>query len=144
VDEPTLPEGRDKESLVRVRVNQRFFRSAVLAAYDFRCCITGLSLTRLLTASHIVPWAVDPKNRTNPQNGLCLNAIHDLAFDCGLMTVVKGRVTISPAVLKRKDESGVKELLLRYDGREIRMPHRFAPDPSFLKYHFEHVFVQAS
>ena len=80
-----FPEGRTREALVRTRVNQGFFRSAVLASYGVRCCITGLSLGQLLNASHIVPWTVDVRNRTNPRNGLCLNAIHDRAFDCGLL-----------------------------------------------------------
>src|SRR4029077_17518561 len=36
-----FPEGRTREALVRTRVNQGFFRAAVLAAYGGRCCITG-------------------------------------------------------------------------------------------------------
>jgi putative restriction endonuclease len=58
IDEIELPkEGLERERLVRVRVNQRFFRDAVLAAYDGRCCVTGLAVPALLVASHIVPWA---------------------------------------------------------------------------------------
>ncbi len=44
-------EGREREALVRVRVNQQFFRAAVLSAYDFRCCVTGLDVKELLIAS---------------------------------------------------------------------------------------------
>ncbi|MGI0086127.1 MAG: HNH endonuclease, partial [Nitrososphaerales archaeon] len=77
-DQPQhFPEGKTREALIRVRINQSFFRAAVLAAYSSKCCITGLSTPELLTASHIVPWSVDEKNRTNPSNGLCLNALHD-------------------------------------------------------------------
>ncbi len=50
-----FPEGRTREALVRTRVNQDFFRAAVLAAYGGRCCITGLCIPQLLNASHIVP-----------------------------------------------------------------------------------------
>ena len=32
-----FPEGRTREAVVRARVNQGFFRAAVLAAYSFRC-----------------------------------------------------------------------------------------------------------
>ena len=96
-----FPEGRSREAIIRVRVNQGFFRAAVLASYSARCCITGLSIPQLLMASHIVPWSVDAKNRTNPQNGLCLNAIHDRAFDCGLLTVTTDlKVKLSPRVPK--------------------------------------------
>ena len=48
--------GKEREAIVKVRVNQSFFRRAVLAAYDFKCCITGLEIPELLNASHIVPW----------------------------------------------------------------------------------------
>jgi putative restriction endonuclease len=138
-----FPEGRTREAIVKARVNQSFFRSAVLAAYDSQCCITGLSVRELLTASHIVPWSIDPKNRTNPRNGLCLNAIHDRAFDCGLITVTPDyRVVISGALkrsLKAKDSlSGT--LLLDYEGQSIKLPERFVPDEEFLRYHNEHCF----
>lgn len=75
------PPGKERDAIVRVRVNQSFFRRRVLSAYNFRCCVTGLSVRSLLVASHIIPWAVDPKNRLNPRKGLCLNALHDRAFD---------------------------------------------------------------
>ena len=69
--------------------------------------------------------AIDPKNRTNPRNGLCLNAIHDRAFDCGLITVTPDyRVVISGALkrsLKAKDSLS-KTLLLDYEGQSIKLP----------------------
>ena len=72
-----LPDGKEKETLIRTRVNQGFFRKAVLAAYDFRCCITGLNLPELLNASHIIPWSIDVQNRLNPKNVLSLiNSYH--------------------------------------------------------------------
>jgi len=60
LNEEELPkEGLDRERLVSVRVNQRFFRSTVLTSYSSQCCITGLAIPSLLTASHIAPWAKD-------------------------------------------------------------------------------------
>jgi hypothetical protein len=41
-------EGREREVLLRVRVNQGFFRHRILSAYDYQCCITGLSVQELL------------------------------------------------------------------------------------------------
>ena len=61
-----FPEGGMRESLVKTRINQQFFRTAVLAAYEGQCLITGLAVRELLCASHIVPWRTDTKNRTNP------------------------------------------------------------------------------
>lgn len=144
VDIEKLPEGRNREAVVRLRVNQGFFRAAVLAAYGMRCCITGLAIPQLLNASHIVPWSVDVRNRTNPRNGLCLNAIHDRAFDCGLLTVMPDlKVKISPRVAKNTVDRAAKEFLRRYDGVLIGPPDRFAPEANFLRYHNEEVFLRS-
>lgn len=141
VETQTFPEGTSREALIRVRVNQGFFRAVVLAAYDLRCCITGLSIPELLTASHIVPWAVDAKNRTNPRNGLSLNAIHDRAFDCGLLTVTpQFIVKVSSRVRKNRADKASQQFLCRYDGARVFVPRRFPPSPDFLRYHNENVF----
>lgn len=137
-----FPQGMTRDVVVRVRMNQAFFRAAVLTAYDARCCITGLSIPQLLTASHIVPWSVDVKNRTNPRNGLCLNALHDRAFDCGLLTVTPElNVKLSPRVKKGSADIAVREFLRRYEGSPISLPRRFAPDAEFLRYHNDRIFL---
>jgi len=88
IPERELPkEGKERERLVKVRVNQSFFRSSILASYNGTCCITGLNRPELLIASHIMPWAKDEKNRLNPSNGLCLNPLHDKAFEVGLIAI---------------------------------------------------------
>lgn len=137
-----FPEGATREAIVRVRVNQTFFRSAILAAYDSRCCITGIAIPELLNASHIVPWAVDMRNRTNPSNGLCLNVLHDRAFDCGLLTVTPElKVRVSPKIVKARKSGAADEFLGRFDGLPISAPRHFYPDQEFLRYHNERVFL---
>lgn len=133
-----FPEGKTREATVKIRVNQGFFRSAVLAAYESTCCITGIRIPELLIASHIVPWALDEKNRTNPRNGLCLNAVHDRAFDGGLMTIGSDyRIRISKQLKKLTNQADQLQygLLLQWDGTRITLPERFQPDPTFLEYH---------
>lgn len=139
-EEAYLPEGISRDGLVKIRVNQGFFRSAVLATYEGRCCVTGLAISELLCASHIVPWSKDTKNRTNPRNGLCLNALHDRAFDRGLMTInVDYRVRLSPLLLSSKDV-GVDSMLLSSHGKLIAVPQRFLPSTSLLEYHANNIF----
>lgn len=139
-----FPGGKTREALVRTRVNQGFFRAAVLAAYDVRCCITGLSISQLLNASHIVPWSVDVKNRTNPRNGLCLNALHDRAFDCGLLTVTPElKVKISARLKTSSVDKGAREFLLRFHDSSVSLPRRFAPEADFLRYHNKMVFLHS-
>ncbi|MCB9421550.1 MAG: HNH endonuclease [Ardenticatenaceae bacterium] len=141
LDDIHLPRtGKERETIVKVRVNQNFFRATVLAAYHFECCITGLNITSLLNASHIVPWSNDPKNRVNPRNGLCLNALHDRAFDRGLLTITEDyRVKIS-SIVKENVQSAVQDYLLKYDDVEINLPDKFIPDQELLKYHRTHIF----
>lgn len=141
-DAREFPEGRTREAIVRARINQGFFRASVLAAYGTRCCITGLSFPQLLNASHIVPWSVDVKNRTNPRNGLCLNVIHDRAFDCGLLTVTSElKVRVSPKLKVGHADKAAQDLLWRFENAPISLPRRFVPDENFLRYHNENVFL---
>jgi putative restriction endonuclease len=134
-------EGKERESVVRVRVNQNFFRLAVLTAYDYRCCVSGIAVTELLNASHIVPWAADAANRVNPRNGLCLNALLDRAFDRGLITVTpEYHVRISASLTRTDNLDPLQETILRYHGQKIHAPGRFAPEPTFLLYHNNQVF----
>jgi putative restriction endonuclease len=78
----------NKTAQTTIRVGQDFFRRSVLGAYNFRCCITGLAVTKLLVG-HIVPWRIDAANRLNPKNGLCLSMLHDKAFDTGIITIAE-------------------------------------------------------
>jgi putative restriction endonuclease len=100
-----------------------------------------LAVPELLNASHIVPWKSDAKNRTNPRNGVCLNRLHDVAFDIGLLTITpKLKVRLSPVIEKRSSEPAIRDFLMRYKDAPLRAPRRFAPDPEFLQYHNDVIF----
>ncbi len=138
-----LPIGSEREQTVRMRINQQFFRDTVLSSYQQKCCITGIDYPTLLIASHIKPWAAsDPETeRTNPCNGLCLNALHDKAFDRGLITVLPDfTVRVSSQLKKEEGREGMEWLLL-CDKQLIRLPERFTPSKEFLEYHNDVVFV---
>jgi putative restriction endonuclease len=129
-------EGETRTASVEIRVNQAKFRAAVLIGYDATCCISGLRHERLLIASHIVPWSEDKTNRLNPQNGLCLSALHDRAFDQGLITVTPDyRVRVSDKVLARTDDRFLADSLLCFDNKAITLPKRLRPNPGFLARH---------
>ncbi|MCE1198335.1 MAG: HNH endonuclease [Marinilabiliales bacterium] len=103
-----LKEGKSREQLVKVRVNQNFFRSTILASYNNTCCITGLQQPELLIAGHIKPWSIDEKNRLNPQNGIAINALHDRAFESGLITITTDfKVRVSPLLFKKKESNSI-------------------------------------
>lgn len=147
VDTDDLPAaGIEREATVRVRVNQSFFRSRILSAYNFRCCVTGLTVQPLLTASHIIPWAEDEKNRLNPKNGLCLNALHDRAFDRHLMWIEDDFVIRFSPKLKKDSEASTETVrwLTSFEGARLLLPRKFAPDSGFLKRHVERCLVKHS
>lgn len=135
-------EGLDRKQSVTQRVNQTYFRNSLLSSYQERCCVTGLSIAKLLAASHLKPWRVsDPKTeRLNPSNGLLLNALHDKALDQGLITLdFDCCVVVSPLV---EDVSPNSELLLAYSGKQIDLPLFGAPSREFIEYHNDMVFLK--
>lgn len=138
------PQGLDGIRLSKYRINQSFFRSSVLSAYDNKCCITGIAIPKLLVASHIKPWSecADGNERTDAQNGLCLNSLHDRAFDKGLFTLDDDYRIVLSSVLKDATPREVYlQKFLQYDGKRIALPDRGVPRVDFLSYHREHIFV---
>jgi putative restriction endonuclease len=125
----------------KVRLAQRFFRRAVISSYDFRCCISQISVRSLLVASHIVPWAVSPEHRANPRNGLSLSRLHDAAFDRGLITIdEENRLLLSAELRNETTNEVLVSAFKRFEGKPICLPKKFRPDPAFLKIHRETIF----
>jgi len=135
----SLPEGIDAPRLSKIRINQGFFREMVLASYDCKCAVSGIAETELLTASHIVPWSVDRAARTNPRNGICLNALHDRAFDRGFISFNDDlKLIYSPRL-----SGDVRKKIETLGGDRLNLPNRFRPDPQFLNYHRTKLFKAA-
>lgn len=133
--------GSNKTVLTTTRVGQNFFRRAVLSAYQYRCCITGLTVPKLLVASHIIPWRTDEANRLNPKNGLCLSMLHDKAFDVGILSISENMtVMVSRKQVFQVDQFFDSSLLV-YDGKPIALPEKFSPHDEFLAYHRQHIFL---
>ncbi len=136
-----FPEGKDKAVVIKARVNQSFFRSVILSSYDSTCCITGLNIPELLVASHIVPWSFNTKERLNPQNGLCLNSLHDKAFDKGYISITPDYdLKISRKLHTSSTDATVNDYFIKYANMKIKLPQRFMPKKEFLEYHFNKIF----
>jgi hypothetical protein len=136
--------GETKRVMTEQRVKQHFFRRAVLSSYRGRCCLSGLSDARLLTASHIVPWSKDKANRLNPSNGLCLSAIHDKAFDRGLITISDNYEIMLSKQLKQNYDAFVVQIFLPLEGHRIELPEKFIPSVAFLTRHRTEIFIDAA
>ena len=142
--ELTIPTGPTEATrTVRTRLVQGFFREAVLSSYDFRCAVCEMNLAELLNASHIIPWGKNIERRADPRNGLSLCALHDRAFDRGLIGFDEGlRVLISQRLKDEADKASrvQRVALLEIESKPLFMPKRFAPDPDALKFHRENIF----
>lgn len=134
-------EGSTVLRLVKTRVNQSFFRTMVLNNYNTKCCITGIDIPELLVASHIIPWSQNEKERLNPRNGLCLNALHDKAFDRGYLTITpEYEIKISTSILSNPNDNSINDYFLRYEKQKIKVPEKFVPSKEFLDYHYHNIF----
>ena len=138
-----IPEGKEKEVIVRQRINQTFFRNAVLSSYDSKCCVTGLSEPRLLEACHIVDWTEDEANRTNPSNGLCMNPLIHKAYDKFLLSVdADFKIKISERLLENsKADMSLFNYFKGLSGKSITLPTRFFPKREFLEIHHK-IFLE--
>ena len=134
--------GYDVVGTTTQRRGQDLFRKMVLAEYDNTCCITGINRPELLVASHIKPWAAcTDKDKTNPSNGLCLNMLHDKAFDIGLISLDDDcSILVSPELKKVRLDSYTKKAIVDLEGHVISMPDKYLPDKELLRYHRDNVF----
>lgn len=133
-------QGRDAVYLTKVRVNQSFFRATILSSYDYKCCLTGIQIPNLLVASHIIPWSKNKKNRLNPNNGICLNNLHDKAFDTGLITFGLDFELILSSEIKINKTKPIKDYFLDLENKKIELPNKFLPSQECLEYHRNRIF----
>lgn len=141
IDLSRLPVGEEKLSEIKRRINQNFFRETVLASYNQKCCITGINNPLLLEASHIIGWSKDSANRTNPENGLCLNSLFHRAYDENLIGITPDYIIqISDEFFGDKVQEVSEETrkyVLELNNRKIILPSRFLPNQDLLAKHYE-------
>lgn len=132
-----------KERSIIGRVNQSFFRKSVLASYENKCCISGLSINSMLIASHIIPWNKDELNRLNPSNGLCLNSLYDKAFDKGYITINSDyEIIISKQIYELENTKYITDNFISLNKTKIVLPKKFLPKKEFLDYHNDLIFLR--
>jgi len=129
-------EGSDVMVSAKVRLGQGYFRKMVLQNFGNKCCVTGLNVPQTLRASHIVAWADDVKNRMNPENGLCLSATYDAAFDKHLISFDENyRMILSKEIKEYFTAEITKEYFNNYEGKQFLLPSQFLPSKKLLEKH---------
>ena len=130
--------GKTKLAAVKVRVNQDIFRKMVLGNYGNKCCITDLMIPEVLRASHISAWSEDEANRLNPENGLCLSATYDAAFDRHLISFDENyRLIVSKSIKDYYTDVAAKSYFINREGQKMSLPVKFLPSKLLLARHRE-------
>lgn len=133
--------GEVKLREVKTRVNQNVFRQIVLANYSSRCAITGIDIPELLFASHIIPWSENEKERLNPENGICLSALYDKAFDKGFIAINENfELLISNDLKKKSKQEYYSKHFSILENEKINLPQRYFPNKEFIQFHLDTIF----
>ena len=120
----------------RSRNHQAWFSARTKAAYVWKCAFSGLPVRELLVGAHIVPDAAG--GSPSVRNGICMSALHHVAFDSHMLGVDPDfRVHVSAPLLEKQDGE-LLAVLKDLDGTRLRLPrdHGDWPDPAFLERRF--------
>ena len=127
--------GEDREVLTKQRVNQGFFREALLRIKPRKkCVLCEVSAPSLLIASHIKPWAVsDGEERVDPDNGFLMCPNHDKLFDLGFISFDnEGNILVS-------EELSETDRTFMFVNPDAQIPLTEG-NRKYLKYHRESIF----
>lgn len=134
-------QGETKLRMVKTRVNQHVFRQMVLSNYSNKCALTGIDIPDLLFASHILPWSVHEKERLNPENGLCLSALYDRAFDKGYISFDQNyKVMLSTSLKKKHNTEYFNKYFAPIENNDLIPPVKYLPRKEFLEFHRDTIF----
>lgn len=129
IDTNDLPQGKEREIIIKQRINQSFFRMTVLSSYNNRCCISGIGN---------IGWSENTANRTNPQNGLCMNSFFHKAYDKLFIAISPDlTIIISDELLQNTVDNKFRKYLECINGEKIIMPNKFLSKKEFLQVHYE-------
>lgn len=109
----------------KARRHQAAFRRRVLLAYGLRCAVSGLPLTRLLEAAHIIPDTLG--GEASVRNGIAMSTLHHAAYEADLIGIdPDGVLHVSEQVRATRDGPLLEHGLVRIEGQKLRFP-AFAP-----------------
>lgn len=126
-------QGKSKEAVVKVRVNQGIFRHKLLQRYS-KCCLCGVSDSNLLVASHIKPWCeCQPDEKLDCDNGFLMCPNHDKLFDEGWITFDDdGKIIIADRL-----SEGDRIHMSVKDNMKVSLTGK---NKQYLQFHREYVF----
>ena len=83
----TKPNSTERKGLITSRVGQGYYRHHLRERWKDTCPLTGCQISRILIASHIVPWKDSTdEERLDIDNGILLSPNADALFDQKLIS----------------------------------------------------------
>lgn len=82
-----IPNSTERKGLVTSRVGQGAYRKSIMHRWAYQCAASGFSDTRVLIASHILPWKKSTdEQRLDVDNGILSSPDYDALFDKHLIS----------------------------------------------------------
>lgn len=121
----------------RTRNHQAWFSARTKAAYRWRCAFSGLPVRELLVGAHIVSDAEG--GPPSVRNGICMSALHHVAFDSHLIGVDPDYRVHVASPLREQQDGDLLANIKRIDGARLRLPQAPEdwPDRRFLDRRFK-------
>jgi hypothetical protein len=126
---------------INSRQKQSVFRKKVLNNFQEKCCISSISESNMLRASHIIPWSHRIDSRLDPSNGLCLSVTYDHLFDQGFIGFNDSlQVIITPKY--KSFSQPLQKILEDVKSRQAELPKKFKINQDYLIYHRENILIK--
>lgn len=128
------------EQIIYPRIGQGAFKVLVTEAYHRRCAISGEKTLPVLEAAHIKPYSQEGPHRIS--NGLLLRRDLHALFDRGYITIGEDlHIEVSKRI--KEDYGNGREYYAFHGKKLVAIPDHVheRPDPQFLRWHNENVFL---
>lgn len=140
IEEYYLNDRYGKPQVVYPRIGQGAFKILVTEAYKRRCAISGEKTLPVLEAAHIKPYSKGGIHSV--RNGLLLRRDLHALFDRGYITIDdKLHIVVSKRI---KEDYGNGRDYYAFHGKKLQVIPDNAnerPDPEFLRWHNENIFL---
>jgi putative restriction endonuclease len=125
---------------INSRQKQSVFRKKVMNNFANRCCISTITESNMLRASHIIPWSHRIDSRLDPSNGLCLSVTYDHLFDQGFISFTDSlKVIVTPEY--RRFSLPLQKMLEDVNGKQAEHPKIYRISQEYLLYYRENILI---
>ena len=126
-------EKRTKKAQIERAERDPLFKFNILKRFKGKCLITGLDVTEMLDAAHIIPVASG--GTEHPQNGLLLSASVHRALDAGLWA-------INPSTLRLETKNlGIDAKRMKLEIQDLK-PYSKLLNSDALTFRYENLFLK--